>query len=248
MLFRSYSITAELDAKDDPEKILEILQNILDKRFSIEENRALVRLIEKQFKNVGFHEKDGKQYPRTSSITGWDSKWSIPAHELNQYGSRGTIVHKLIHLYVMENVWLDPKEIPELQDDVNTVLSGNLHLKWEDCSHKKFMEKFGGDIGEVGAMEEIVFNEELFYSGTPDLVAPFKGLKSIIDYKTGAYDFMQLASYAACVEGINQLVVFPVGKSKNVSGYSKPIIKTDWDKDWKRFIVMRKRFRENFGI
>ena len=178
----------------------------------------------------------------------WDKEWRIPKYELKQYAARGTIVHKLIHLYVTTNEWLDPNGMEDLQDEVNLLLSGNLKLHWKDCSHKKFMEKFGSDIGKVEAMEEIVFNKELFYSGTPDLVAPFKGLKSIIDYKTGAYDFASLAGYAGCIDGIKQLVIFPVGKSKNVSGFSKPIIKTDWKDDWQRFVGMRKRFRENFGI
>jgi len=136
----------------------------------------------------------------------------------------------------------------DLQDEVNLLLSGNLKLNWKDCSHKKFFEKYRKDIGKIEAMEEIVFNDDLFYSGTPDLVAPFNGLKSVIDYKTGAYDFCQLASYAACLKGIKQLVIFPLGKSTNVSGYSKPIIKTDWKKDWEEFVKLRKKFRENFGI
>lgn len=244
----AYEITAEVNGKDDIPQALAKLQDILDERFTIEENRALVKLIEKQFKNIGFHEKDGKKYPRVSSIMGWDKEWRIPKYELSQYAARGTIVHKLFHLFLTEGKWFDPKEIGELEDSVNILLSGNLNLHWKDSSHKKFMEKFRGDIGEIEAMEKIVFNEELFYSATPDLIAPFKGLKSVIDYKTGAYDFAQLAAYAGCVEGIKQLVILPVGPTDNVSGYKKPIIKTDWENDWQRWVEMRKKFRENFGI
>jgi len=245
-----FSAMAELNEKDDPDECFAKLQDILDARFALEENKALVNLIEKQFQNVGFHknEEDGLDYPRTSSIMSWDSEWKIPKYELSQYGARGTIVHKLVHLYVTEGKWFNPIEIAELDDEVNILLSGNLKLSWEDCSHKKFMEKFRDDIGEVEAMEKIVFNKELFYSATPDLVAPFKGLKSIIDYKTGVYDFAQLASYAGCVEGIKQLVIFPIGKCDNVSGYKKPIIKSDWKADWDRFVERRRKFRENFGI
>lgn len=245
-----YEVVADLEEGDNPSECLEKLQNILDARFAIEENQALIKLIKKQFKNIGFHknEEDGKNYPRTSSIMGWDSDWKIPKHELSQYGARGTIVHKLIHLYVTTNEWLDPNGMKDLQNEVNLLLSGNLKLHWNDCSHKKFMEKFRGDIGKVEAMEKTVFNKESFYSGTPDLISSFKGLKSVIDYKTGQYDFAQLASYAACIKGIKQLVIFPVGKNTNVSGYSKPVIKTNWEDDWNRFVGMRDRFRENFGI
>jgi hypothetical protein len=210
----------------------------------------LVKLIEKQFQNVGFHknEEDNLDYPRTSSIMDWDSEWKIAKHELSQYGARGTIVHKLCHLFVTENEWFNPIELAELDDEVNILLSGNLKLGWKECSHKKFMEKYRSDVGEVEAMEKVVFNKELFYSGTPDLVAPFKGLKSIIDYKTGAYDFASLAAYAGCIKGIKQLVIFPVGESKTVSGYSKPIIRSEWSADWDRFVEKRRKFRENFGI
>ena len=246
----NYEIIADVDENDDIVEVLEKLQNIIDSRFNMEENRALVKLITKQFENVGFHrnEEDGLDYPRVSSIMGWDSEWKIPKYELAQYAARGTIVHKLCHLFLTANEWLNPIEIEELDDEVNILLSGNLKLSWKDCSHEKFMEKYRSDIGEIGAMETIVFNKELFYSATPDLVAPFKELKSIIDYKTGSYDFAQLAAYAGCIEGIKQLVVFPVGKNTNVSGYSKPIIKTDWKEDWEIFVERRKKFRENFGI
>jgi len=245
-----YSATADLNEEDNIDECMEKLQNILDSRFAMEENRALIQLIKKQFKNIGFHknEKDGREYPRVSSILDWDKEWRIPIHELKQYGARGTIVHKISHLFLTENEWFDPNGMKDLQDEVNLLLSGNLKLNWKDCSHKKFFEKYRKDIGKIEAMEEIVFNDDLFYSGTPDLVAPFNGLKSVIDYKTGAYDFCQLASYAACLKGIKQLVIFPLGKSTNVSGYSKPIIKTDWEKDWEEFVKLRKKFRENFGI
>ena len=246
----SYEIIATVDENDDASEVLATLQNILDARFALEENRALVRLIEQQFKNVGFHKnpEDELDYPRTSSILKWDAEWRIPKHELHQYGARGTIVHKLIHVFITDNIWANPIEIVELEDEVNILLSGNLQMNWKDCSHKEFMEKHRKDIGEVKAMEEIVFNKKHFYSATPDLIAPFKGLLSVIDYKTGAYDFAQLAAYAGCIDGIKQLVIFPVGVSKNVSGYSKPVIKTDWSSDWDRFLIRRQQFRENFGI
>ncbi len=224
-----YEITADVNEGDDISQVLAKLQDVLDQRFAIEENKALVGLIERQFKNIGFHEKDGKKYPRVSSIMGWDQEWKIPKYELSQYGARGTIVHKLCHLFVTGKKWFNPAEIKELENEVNILLSGNLKLHWKDCSHKKFFEKYIEDIGEVEAMEKLVFNEELFYAGIPDLVAPFNGLKSIIDYKTGSYTFIQLAAYAGCVLGIKQLVIFPLGASNNVSGYSKPVIKTNWE-------------------
>jgi len=253
-----FEIVAEVGEDEDLEKckltlkkltpIFEGLQNVIDEQFAREENKALIKLIEKQYKNIGFHKKNGRSYPRTSSILDWDTEWKIPSYELNQHGARGRIIHRLSELFLKEEKWFNPTDLTELEDDVNILLSGNLKLHWEDCTHQKFMQMYGKFIGEPEAIEEVVFNEELFYSGTPDLIAPFKDLKSVIDYKTGGYDFAQLAAYAGCIEGIKQLVIFPLGPTNNVSGYSKPIVRLNWGDDWKRFLVMRKKFRENFGI
>jgi len=253
-----FEIVAEVEEEEDLEKckltlkrlapIFEGLQNVIDEQFAREENKAIIKLIEKQYKNIGFHEKDNKKYPRVSSIMGWDTEWKIPEYELNQFGSRGSIIHRLFQLWFQESKWFNPLELLELQDDINILKSGNLHLDWRDCTHEKFMEVYGKFVGKPRIIEETVFNEELLFAGTPDLIAPFRDLKSVIDYKTGGYDFAQLASYASCVEGIEQLVIFPVGPTNNVSGYSKPIVRLNWDDDWKRFLMMRKKFRENFGI
>lgn len=253
-----FEIVAEVGEDEDLEKckltlkrlspIFEGLQNVIDEQFAREENKAIVKLIEKQYKNIRFYKKNGKKYPSVTSIMGWDTEWKIPSYELNQYAARGTIVDRLLQLFLKENKWFNPQGLTELQNDVNTLLSGNLKLHWEDCTHIKFMEKYGELLGEPKEIQKAVFNEELGYAGTPDLIAPFKKLKSIIDCKTGGYDFSQLAAYAGCVEGIKQLVIFPLGPTNNVSGYSKPIVRLNWGDDWKRWLVMRGRFRENFGI
>lgn len=244
----SFSMTVEPEEGEGLDSIFKSVQEIIDKQFEREEQSAAIKRIEKLYKNIGFHKKNGRSYPRVSSIMGWDTEWKIPSYELNQYGTRGTIIHKLSELFLKEKKWFNPTDLTELEDDVNILLSGNLKLHWEDCTHQKFMQVYGKFIGEPKIIEETVFNEKLLFAGTPDLIAPFKDLKSVIDYKTGGYDFAQLASYASCVEGIKQLVIFPVGPTNNVSGYSKPIVRLNWENDWKRFLVMRKKFRENFGI
>jgi len=243
-----FEISAEIGEDEDASLIFKKLQEIIDNQFEREEQNAAVKRIEKLYKNIGFHKKNGRSYPRVSSIMDWDTEWKIPSYELNQYGSRGTIIHKLSELFLKEEKWFDPTELTELEDDINIIKSGNLHLNWEDCTHQKFMQVYGKFIGKPEAIEEVVFNEELFYSATPDLIAPFKELKSVIDYKTGGYDFAQLAAYAGCIKGIKQLVIFPLGPTNNVSGYSKPIVRLNWENDWKRWLMMRKKFRENFGI
>jgi len=243
-----FEVVAELEKGETMEECFEKLQDIINTQFAIEENKALIRKIEKLYKNIRFHEKNGKKYPSVTSIMGWDTEWSIPTYELNQYASRGTIIDRLFQLFISEGKWFNPQELIYLKKDVNTLLSGNLGLHWQNCSHIKFMEKYGELLGKPLELQKVVFNEELSYAGTPDIIGPFSDLKSIIDVKTGGYDFAQLAAYAACLEGIKQLVIFPVGPTNNISGYTKPVIRLDWQDDWQRFLEMRKRFRENFGI
>jgi len=244
----SFSMTVEPEEGEELDSIFKSIQMIIDNQFEREEQNAAIKRIEKLYKNIRFYKKNGKKYPSVTSIMDWDTEWRIPSYELKQYGSRGTIVDRLLQLFLKESKWFNPKELIELKDDVNSLLSGNLKLHWEDCTHIKFMEKYGELLGEPKEIQKAVFNEGLGYAGTPDLIAPFKGLKSIIDCKTGVYDFAQLAAYAACEEGVKQLVVFPLGPTNNVSGYSKPVIRLNWGDDWKRFLLMRKKFRENFGI
>jgi len=244
----AFSMTVEPEEGEDLDSIFKSVQEIIDNQFEREERNAAVKRIEKLYKNIRFYKKNGKKYPSVTSIMGWDTEWKIPSYELNQYGARGTIVDRLLQLFLKENKWFNPQELSELQNDVNILLSGNLKLHWEDCTHIKFMEKYGKLLGEPKEIQKTVFNEELGYAGTPDLIAPFQEKKSIIDCKTGGYDFAQLAAYAGCEEGIEQLVIFPLGPTNNVSGYSKPIVRLNWDDDWKRYLLMRKKFRENFGI
>lgn len=244
-----FEISAEIGEDEDASSIFKKLQEIIDEQFEREEQNAAVKRIEKLYKNIRFYKKNGKKYPSVTSVMDWDTTWKIPSYELNQYGARGTIIHKISELFLLEGKWYEPEDIPELEKDINIVLSGNLKLHWEKCSHKKFFGKYRKDI-EIEAVEEVVFNESLNFAGRLDLRGKFQGLRSIMDNKTGGYKMMQLAAYSSCVEGNERLVVFPIGPTDNVSGYNRPVIceKEGIELNFKRFLEKRKNFRENFGI
>ena len=211
-------------------------------------NNAKADLIQKQYANIRLYEKDGKKYPSVTSILGWDTDWKITEDELQQYGSRGTIVHKLIELYLTEGKWRDPLEISELENDVAILMGGSKKLSWKDCSYIPAVEAIMSDL-KVLKQEAELYNDENLYAGRVDVICLYKGKKTILDFKTGTTtDMRQLAAYSACEEGIESLVIIPVGPTDNKSGVKKPIACTDIVGEFKKFLYARSTFRSRFGI
>ncbi len=245
----AYNITAEVDANEDVDACFSHLKGVLRQHFEQEVNRAKTDLISKQYANIRFYEVGGKNYPSVTSILGWNIDWKISEDELQQYASRGTIIHKLIELYLKEKKWHDPIDIPELETDVGILMSGSLNLTWKTCSYQKALENIIDDI-EVIATEKVVYNEANLYAGTLDLLYKRKSTSKlgIGDYKTGNGNMPQLAGYSACLPNIEELMVVPVGVSDNKCGFKKPIICNDIQKEFKKFLYARAKFRERFGI
>ena len=69
-----------------------------------------------------------------------------------------------------------------------------------------------------------------------------------MDFKSGSHDWRQLAAYAACIDGIEQLVVIHIGPTDNKQGYKKPSICTTVNAEFKEFLKARAKFREQFGV
>ena len=244
----NYNITIELDETDDMDAVIHKHRAYLKSLFELDANRAKADLIEKQYAVVKFYEKDGKKYPSVTSVLSWDRDWRITEDELRQYASRGTVIHKIIEIYLREKKWVDPEECPELAEEVSIVLGGSLGLSWKDCSYRAFFEKFADDI-EVEKLEGEVINDELMYGGRYDILGKFKGKRSIMDWKTGtSSDFRQLAAYAACEKDIEQLVILPVGPTDNKQGYMNPKVCTTVHAEFKAFAKARAKFRLRFGI
>jgi hypothetical protein len=243
-----YEIVADVEEGEDVDAAMKKLRSIVRWHFEQEGNNAKADLIQKQYSGIRFYEKDGKKYPSVTSILGWNVDWKISEDELQQYGSRGTIVHKLVEKFLTDGVWSDPNELPELSNDVATVTAGSLALSWKDCSYEKSIEALKEDL-KIIQLEQELYNDENLYAGRSDLVCMYKGKKSILDFKTGTtIDMRQLAAYAACLDGIEQLVIVPVGPTDNKSGIKKPVISTDVTGEFKKFLYARAAFRERFGI
>lgn len=217
--------------------------------FEQEVNRAKVDMIDKVYDNIRFYEHEGKKYPSVTSILGWDKDWRITEDELNQYASRGTIVHRLIEVYLTEKIWAKPEELADLTEDVAIVMGGSKKLHWDDCSYKAFFEAHGKDI-EITEMEKEVINTEIGYGGRLDAVGTYKGEPAIFDWKTGSvHDFRQLSAYASCLDmPVKALVIAPVGKTDNKSGVMKPKVTNALESEFKAFKKARNIFKRRFGI
>lgn len=243
----SFSMTVEPVAGEKPSEIVSVLQQYLHDVFEHESNRGKADLIDKQYSNIRFYEKDGKKYPSVTSILDWSKQWRVTADELRQYASRGTILEAMVNMFLLTGEWLDPFGTESLKEDVSILMSGSLKFTWETCSHKIFMEKYRDKI-KTEKFQQTVFNEENLYAGTYDILGTFDGLKSIMDIKSGGFDMRQLAAYAICEKDIEQLVVLLVGPTDNKCGYRKPVVCNTIQKEFEEFLKARAKFKQRFGI
>ena len=249
-------IVIDLTDKDNENEIRTMYRNMLQeeqiKSFQLLKNRMKAELIESQFSKIRFREKDGIKYPSVTSIIGWSKDFFISDIDLKQYGARGTIVHYMVQKFAETGTWLTLKEVAEsgLREEAAIMFRGGLKLKIEDCSHETFFEQFGKDF-EFEHFEVSVFNEKYLYCGRLDAIGKYKGVRSIIDFKTGkAFDMKQLAAYSMgdSIEGIEQLVICPIGPTDNKSGVMKPVTTLNISGAFDEFLKDRSEFRKQFGI
>jgi hypothetical protein len=244
----NYGMTIELMDGDSEVEAFDKARKFLHEMLDNEANRAKTDLIEKQYQNIRFYEVNGKKYPSVTSILGWNTEWKITEDELCQYGARGTIIHTLIEKYFKDKIWYEPTDLPELENEVNTLMSGSKGLTWKTCSYKEAIENIVKDV-EVVATEQRVYNDAHLYCGRFDMLCKYKGELTLMDFKSGTTtDMRQLAAYSACLTGIRQLCIIPCGQTENKSGFKKPIICTDIQKEFKRFLHARSEFLARFGI
>ena len=64
----SYNMVVELIGDVNPDEVFDYIEEILHDRFELEVNRAKTDLIERDYANIRFREKDGKKYPSVTSI------------------------------------------------------------------------------------------------------------------------------------------------------------------------------------
>ena len=247
----SFDIECELGENEDFKKVFTEMQEYLHLLFEMESNRGKADLIDKQYSTVRFYERNGKKYPSVTSILNWDKQWSVNEDELRQYASRGTIVGYIVEQYLSRlhapDDWIDPTQVPSLREDVSILMSGSLMFTWEQCSHKAFIKQYGDKI-KVEATQKTVYNDEAMYAGTLDILGEYDKIRSVMDVKCGGFDMRQLAAYAVCEEGIEQLVVLPVGPTDNKCGYKRPVICDTIQKEYEEFLKARAKFKNRFGV
>lgn len=245
----SFSITIEIEKKDDVDQIFKDMRVRLKQMFEAEATNAKAEYIERLYERLRFYTTpSGKKVPSVTSILNWDTEWRIPEDELMQYAAIGRIIHKMIDEYIHKRKWIDPVYTDELKQEVAIVYSGNLKLNWEEYSYKKFLKKYINKF-KIEKTEFEVYNEEQLYAGRVDALGVYKGKRSIIDWKSGTgRDFRQLAAYAACLPNIEQLVICPVGRTNNKTGVMTPIVEDNIQKHFKEFVKARQAFRRRFGV
>jgi len=250
-----FSMTVEPKPGEDPKKIIAECQDELHLFFENESIRGTAELRAIQVPDIRWYARgdgDYRGYPSVTSILFYDAKWHVTEQHLNQLASRGTIVGEITEQYLSRlhepDHWLEPQEIPSLQKDVDILLHGASDLHWDQCSHKEFCKEYGDRI-KIESTQGVVFNDEHVYAGTYDLLGTFDGKKTLMDIKCGATrKLAQLAAYAKCIEGVEQIMILPLGPTDNKCGFIKPTPCTDIQKEFDEFIRVRKNFKKQFGI
>lgn len=238
------------------------LRNILLKKLQEDFDRIAINNIEKQNPNIRFYEKIGIKYPSVTEIIGWEGI-DFPVAQLQQYGSRGTIKHKHFEHWIKTSEDLEIIKLvelyPELKEDYVIVNQGNLLLKFDDCDFIGFCKKYP-EIIFSKADPFVVFNHEYKYAGLFDRLGTYDGKDAIFDWKFwGKIDnqkidkgLRQLSAYYYAlpldiIQKVKYIIICPIINSLK-AGYSEPIVETNIDKYFYKFLNDRKSFKKIYGV
>ena len=237
------------------------LHDICYKQFKRQADISYTERIAKEYQNIRFYDFDGKKVPSVTSIIGVDKDFNIPQDELTQYGSRGTLIHKQVEIFLTTGEWKSPKDIEECSFDYLTVINGNLELDFENVDFRAFYKDYPFDIV---SLEHTTINES--YGGRIDIIAIINSTKKgkwekidgvvfdepiILDIKTATtLDKMsgltQQAAYAKS-EDIKHIGLIHLTKD-NKCGFAKPIVTNNVERYWNLFINKRDKFKQRYGI
>jgi len=212
-------------------------------------------------------EFEGITYPSVTTVLSAIYPIVFPEYKLRQYASRGSIVDAQIKYFLRTGRWeTNLLKIPQSEEEmlkmcthIKIVTQGNLHLRWQDCNFRGFMEKYGQDFkpwkGEF--KEEVCFNKQHRYVGSPDWACLYRDEPAIADFKACAnypqhkiLKFKkQMSAYARCDgnEEVKQVVVIPLNPT-NKCGFSRPIVEGEVDTYFKYFLKDRQLFKQIYGI
>lgn len=267
-----YSITETIDLQDGQvftdEQIIarqKELQELNYKQFKTQAEIAYSERIAKEYQNIRFYDgKEGRKYPSVTSFLNWNANYTVPADELAQYASRGTIIHKQVEIYLTTGVWVEPKEIDSISADLVIVKQGTLGLQLDDVDFVGFFKDYPFKVLEL---ESECFNHQWQYGGRLDIKCVIEegkgkwskidgvkyGVPTILDIKTGTIDKMkhlkQQTAYAKAEgnEDVQQIGLIPL-TNKNQCGFSAPVIEPNVDKYWSMVTRDRDNFRKRYGL
>lgn len=204
----------------------------------------------KPFNGRVYREQDGIYLSVTSIIhpDGID----YPKELLDQYASRGTIIHAQTEHFLTHYQWLSPERVAT-QKDIDNVLNGSLKLSLEACNPRGFLQEYG-DLFRFHHLEQKVKHKTHRYAGRLDALGTYTERLAVIDFKTASnYTpektkeyFMQLSAYAHCISPRPEvLVIIPLNPS-SPNGYDEPIVTTEIDHYFSLFQTQLDYVRNNY--
>ena len=174
--------------------------------------------------------KDGKRYVSVTSILNHDKDFS----EIDpEYAIRGKEFHRLVNQAIRNKKWEAPK-VPLLR------------LKYEDIKYKEFFIAHKSRLNFEGAQLEVeVFNDDHLYSGEVDLICLVDDVKTIVDLKTGSWDWKQLIAYWKCSVDFPQVAIFDLklGKLEILDPFSSKA-----NEHWEKFLIKRGEVKARFAV
>lgn len=223
-------VTIELNGETE-EQLREIeaseyqrIKDRIDARAIEEWNRSALEL-----SGLRVREKDGKKYPSVTSILKPEPYTGSP-----EYGIRGTELHRICNEYLKTGKWSEPTVKLE-------------KISYEQIKYKEFFKKHEERINAKQIKFNIeVFNDKWVYSGEIDLICKVDGKWTLVDLKTGSWDWPQLVAYEKCNPGkVVQLAIFDL---KGGDLFTLPVDSDESREHWEQFIWKRGEFKARFGV
>lgn len=206
----------------------------------------------KPFKGRVYHEPDGTYLSVTSIIhpDGID----FPSKLLEQYALRGSIIHSQVEHYLKYYQWLSKEQIASPQD-LLTVEQGSLKLSFDSIDPRGFFQEHGHKF-EIMHLEQKLKNKTYKYAGRADVIGKYENKLCIADFKTTTnYTkskindyFMQLSAYANCVTPVPKALVIIPFNPKSEKGYDDPMVETDVQHYFSKFLTQLEHVKENYLI
>jgi hypothetical protein len=177
--------------------------------------------------NLRIRGKDGKKYPSYSSINHPDPLPIDP-----EFALRGTNVHTVINEWIKTGKWTKPEPLKK--------------LKYDDIPYQKFFELYKDRIDFKDCKLNVeVFHDRLLYSGEIDCIGLVDKILTLIDFKTGSWDWMQLIAYYKAHNQVKQLAIFDL---KNLELEILKFNDPKCQEKWENFLIKRGEFKARFGL